>query len=168
MSKISVSVNLIMDEEDLQYLVNKAGCADISVSTLLSEFVGDLVEDERSFASAWYDARYRSCMDEISFLHWIIANEFDVSDVVASYDRMVASRDRLLEYTNSNVFNDSDELSELKEDYDSYRDDFYFYYDGYYDFSLNAVISVEIEKCRVWLKEVEELEKTVVKHEEKK
>ena len=107
-------------------------------------------------------------MDEISFLHYIIANGFDVADVVGSYDSMILSRDRLWEYQNSDVFHDSGELSELKEEFDSSSDDFNFYYDGYRDFSLNAVVSVEIEKCRVWLKAVEELEMTVVKNEGKK
>lgn len=175
MGKIMVDVKLVMDEIDLQCLVAKSGCADLSVNNLLSEFVGDLVEgvfmhgrNEHLCALTWYDARYCSCINNVSFLHWLIANDYDVFDVVDTYDSMIVSRDRLNEYENSCFFSDTDELCELKAEFDLYSEEFDYYYEEYRDCSPDAVISDEINKCREWINAVEELEKTVVKHEEKK
>lgn len=72
-----ITVNL--SDADMHRLCMKAGAADITVSQLLENFIGDLVDgtysngaDERSFVENWYGRCWFGLFPERTFLRYLI------------------------------------------------------------------------------------------------
>lgn len=80
--------NLKLSDADYMKIAKKAACAELSVESLLTGFIGDLVDgtyshgsDERELAYKWYvRCGFTHCNNE-SFLHYLLA-ESDIEDFI--------------------------------------------------------------------------------------
>ena len=77
------NISIKLSDADVERLCNKLGEAGLTVSELLENLVGDLVDgtysngsDERMYANQWFDRCWFG-MDfgEMSFLQWLITND---------------------------------------------------------------------------------------------
>lgn len=111
------SLTLKLSNADVKRLFEKAGGAGLTVSELLENFIGDLVDgtysngsDERDYAGYWFDrCEFGDIAREwvgtkITFLQWLIANNA-VNEVVDAWEIVQ-------DYAGQEVLND-DETNDL-------------------------------------------------------
>lgn len=108
---------LKLSDADVERLFLKAGGAGLTVSELLENFIGDLVDgtyingsDERDYAEQWFDRCWFGDPArnwdgaKITFLQWLIAND--------NVDEVVDAWDVVQDYSDQDVLDD-DETNDL-------------------------------------------------------
>lgn len=108
---------LKLSDADVERLFIKAGGAGLTISELLENFIGDLVDgtysngsDERDYAERWFDRCWFGDPArewggaKITFFQWLIANDY-VDEVVDAWDVVQT-------YTEQDVLDD-DETNDL-------------------------------------------------------
>ncbi len=93
----NISFNL--SDADVKRLCEKAGCAGLTVSKLLENFIGDLVcgtysngSDERDLAQRWFARCGFSWMNGYSFLNYLIDFD-DVEETVDCWNDLIYYRE---------------------------------------------------------------------------
>ena len=142
------NISLKLSDADVERLCNKAGESGITVSELLQNFVGDLVDgtysngsDERMYANQWFDRCWFGMgFGETSFLQWLITNE-SVSDAIEEWNELQSygEQEDLDEDDLEDVGFIKDDLNEL---FDGYK--------GEKGTSQNSTLENEMEKVMQW------------------
>lgn len=149
------SISLNLSDADVKRLCEKAGRAGLTVSSLLENFIGDLVDgtysngsDERMYASEWFDRCWFGGYPEDTFLRYLISegviesaidewNEIDYYKKLENPDE--SDKEDLMYYEEC--------INDRVEQFQKYRRD------GDEKFTLES----EMEKVLYWWKQYEEL-----------
>lgn len=129
------TVNLNLSDADADRLFKKAGQAGLTVSELLENFIGDLVDgtysngsDERDYAEQWFDRCWFStgCVwgaADISFLQWLIQMD-DVSYAVELWDYITSNKaDEAATLKLIEEGGDTEDIADYEEDLQCLRED---------------------------------------------
>lgn len=147
------SIALKLSDNDCERISEKAGLHGLTVAELLENFIGDLVggtytngSDECERANSWFERCWFGMFPEETLLWHLLETDIDIDDFLTTYDE--------LKYFESNPeeFAEEIESDELwfKDDYESYIGD-------YLETHTDIDIEKEIETCRQWLKDLENL-----------
>lgn len=155
------TISLKLSDADCERIARKAGLGGITVSQLLQNFIGDLVDgtysngsDERYRAEQWYERCWFSWVNEDSLLHYLLDWGHDVDDFLTVYDELKNFEANPLEY--------SEEVEELEEGEKLWFEEEYQDYIGEYleknkEEQKEVDLEKEIDLCREWLKDLEQL-----------
>lgn len=137
-----------LSDADVERLCYKAGESGITVSELLQNFVGDLIDgtysngsDERMYANQWFDRCWFGMnFGETSFLQWLITNE-SVSDAIEYWSdlQIYGEQEDLDEDDLENVAFIKEDLNEL---FDGYK--------GERGTLKDSTLETEMEKVIQW------------------
>lgn len=153
-------ISLKLSDADCERIARKAGLGGITVSQLLQNFIGDLVDgtysngsDERDMADQWYERCWFSWVNEDSLLHYLLYWDYDVEDFLTVYDEVKNFETNPSEY--------SEEVEELQEGENLwFQEEYQDYIDKYLEKNKENKkfeLEKEIELCRKWLKDLEKL-----------
>ena len=95
------TIEIKLSDADVERLYKKAGSASLSVSELLENFVGDLVDgtytngsDERDALTNWFERCYFGMFPEESFLKYLIDQD-TIEEFLELYNDMRSSVDQI-------------------------------------------------------------------------
>lgn len=95
------TIEIKLSDADVERLYKKAGSASLSVSELLENFVGDLVDgtynngpDERAALNNWFERCYFGMFPEESFLKYLIDQD-TIEEFLELYNDMRSSIDQM-------------------------------------------------------------------------
>ena len=95
------TIEIRLSDADVERLYKKAGSASLSVSELLENFVGDLVDgtytngsDERNALNNWFERCYFGMFPEESFLKYLIDQD-TIEEFLDLYNDMRSSMDQI-------------------------------------------------------------------------
>lgn len=95
------TIEIKLSDADVERLYKKAGSASLSVSELLENFVGDLVDgtytngsDERDALNNWFERCYFGMFPEESFLKYLI-DQYTIGEFLELYNDMRSSVDQI-------------------------------------------------------------------------
>lgn len=129
---------LNLSDADVDRIFKKAGSVGLTVSELLENFIGDLVDgtysngsDERMQAESWFERCWFGMFQDSTLLRYLIANE--------SVDEFIETYQEVDSYLYD--FKDDHELLNEKEILSCYKsavDEYAIYYKGYVNEELRA------------------------------
>lgn len=151
------SITIKLSDADCERISIKSGKHGLTVGELLENFIGDLVSgtysngsDERERANSWFERCWFSWMNEDTLIHYLLDWGHDVDDFLTTYDE--------LKYFEANPQEFADEVSDLEDGEKLWFDEEYHnYVDEYLEKHKDVELEKEIELCRKWLKELQEL-----------
>lgn len=87
------NITLDLSNDDWKLLFNLCGRYNITVSQLLENFIGDLIDgrcsngsDERMYARQWFERCWFGLYPETTLLNWLLDSIYDVSEFLDEYD----------------------------------------------------------------------------------
>lgn len=151
-------VKLELSDADCERISRKAGISGLTVSELLENFIGDLVNgtysngsDERDKAYEWYNRCWFANMNN-NLLHHLIECNYNVPDFLEAYDELQEFEINPQSFEDEIELLEDDEQLWFKEDYEKCTGEFL-------EKNKNIDLNKEIEICRKWLNEARELKK---------
>lgn len=151
------TITLKLSDADCERIARKAGLGGQTVSELLKNFIGDLIDgtysngsDERDKADQWYQRCWFSWMNEDTLIHYLLDWGHDVDDFLTTYDE--------LKYFEANPQEFAAEVAELEDgEMLWFQEEYQDYVSEYLEKHKDVDLEKEIELCRKWLKDLQEL-----------
>lgn len=151
------NITVKISDADVERLAKKCGKHGLTVGELFENFIGDLVggtyyngSDEMDRANSWFERCWFGMFPEETLLWYLLDWGHDVDDFLTTYDE--------LKYFESNPDEFVDEVAELEEGEKLwFENDYHDYVDDYIEKHKDVDIVKEIETCRKWLKDMQEL-----------
>lgn len=155
------TVKLNLSDADCERIARYAGKANLTVGELLENFIGDLVggtysngSDERDLADQWYERCGFGMFPEKTLLRHILENGEDMEDFITACDEKKYYEDHPEEY--------AEEIAEAKENGESmlwFEQEYHSFIDDFFEENPELDIETEIDRCRKWQSELEDLQK---------
>lgn len=153
------NITLNLSDADCERIAKKAGKHGLTVGKLLENFIGDLIcgtysngSDERMYAEQWFERCWFGMFPEETLLHYLLDWGHDVNDFLTAYDELKCYEDNPEEY--------EDEVKEAKENGEEmlwFEEKYHEYIDEFSNNHKDADIEKEIELCRKWLNDFQNL-----------
>lgn len=147
-------IHLNLSDSDCERVSNLVGKHGITVSQLLENFIGDLVEgtysngsDERYRAEQWFERCWFGMFPRETLLKYLLENCIDIEeflDIIEEYENYKANPQ---DYTDEvEEARDGEDMIYCEEKYHDYIDEFI---DNHSDIDID--MKKEIELCKKWL-----------------
>lgn len=151
------TIKIKLSDADCERLALKAGNSGLSVSELLENFIGDLVDgtysngsDERMYAEQWFERCWFGSFPGETLLRFMLEEGFgvdDVADLLSVYDTMMDFKEHPEKYAE-----DIAEAKDCGEDWTWFESDYHDYVDEFVEkVKGKADMENEIAICRKWL-----------------
>lgn len=154
------NISLNLSDADCDRLSRLCGEHNLTISQLLENFIGDLVDgtysngsDERMYAEKWFNRCWFGMFPEKTFLNYLLSYScsYDVDDFLGLLDDIAEAQNDLTEYEKSPVDEGDlkemewirDELNGKLEDLEEIKSDFV-------KENPDAVWDEEVNKVRQW------------------
>lgn len=146
------TIKLSLSDADCNRLSIKAGLGGQTISELLENFIGDLVNgtysngsDERNKANEWYN-RCEFSRNDSTLLQYLLEHGYDISDFIITCDELKCFETSPREF--------DDEVAELEDGEKLWFQDGYQEYVGeFLDKYKDVEIEKEISLCRKWMED---------------
>lgn len=153
------TITLKLSDADCKRIANKVGKHGITIGQLFENFIGDLVfgtysngSDERYMAEQWFQRCWFGMFPEETLLRYLLENCINVEDFLCIYDE--------LKYYQANTEEYVEEIKEAKENGEEMLDfeqEYHDHIDEFIDNHKDIDIEKEIELCRKWLADFQNL-----------
>lgn len=153
------TIKLNLSDADCERIAKKVGKHGITVSKLLENFIGDLVDgtysngsDERYMAEQWFERCWFGMFPEETLLKYLLEWGHDIDDFITVYDE--------LKYYEANPQEFSEELEAAKENGEEtlwFEEEYHDYIDEFIRNNENVDIEKEIKLCREWLNDLQNI-----------
>lgn len=155
------TITLKLSDADCERISIKAGLHGLTVGELFENFIGDLVDgtysngsDERDKASEWFERCWFGMFPEESLLRHLLYWGHDVDDFITAYEE--------LKYFEANPNEFAEKVAELEDgEMLWFQEEYHAYIDEFLDKHKDADLVKEIEKCQIWLKDLQRLKDLV-------
>ena len=159
------TIPLKLSDADVKRICTLAGSVNITVTSLIENFIGDLVggtysngSDERTFARQWFNRCGFDIGIEYSFLQFAIDN-FALEEILDLWESIQDAKDDIDYYKEHPEDEDAiDEIPLLNEDIDSWQKELAVIYNEYKSCRKSTSVGSledEIQKILKWKKEYE-------------
>jgi hypothetical protein len=150
------TIKLKLSDADCDRILEKAGEHSLTVSKLLENFIGDLVDgtysngsDERMMAQDWFDRCYFGMFPENTLLRNLLEYGYDVGDFLTAWDEHENYQKHPEEYAEDKADLEEGERLWFEEDLEVMQE--------YWKPEESREMSEEIELCREYLKDCQGL-----------
>lgn len=151
------NINVKLSDADVESLCIKAGKHGLTVGELFEQFTGDLVcgtysngSDERDYAQGWFKRCWFGMFPEETLLNYLLHREYDINEFITVCNELKQF------IANPEEFSDDIENLEPGERL-WFQEEYHEYIDGYLKNHEEADIEKEIDACRKWLDDMEEI-----------
>lgn len=160
------TLKLNLSDADCERIAEKAGSVGMTVSELLENFIGDLVDgtytngsDERMHANEWFDRCGFGMFPEKTLLKELLDSGYNIDDFLTVYDEMKLYEENPEEYKKDLEENHVpiEDPMWFYEEYKDYTEEFINEYKGTLD------MEKEVALCRKWYASYESLLETTDK-----
>lgn len=159
------NISISLSDADCERLAIKAGLVGLTVDELLRNFIGDLVDgtysngsDERMYANDWYERCGFSFAPEETLLNYLLSSgsSRDIDNLIYYYDEIQTLKASIA-YAKEFPEDCENNIQSLKEDLEDCLIDYHCCIDEFSKTYPNVDIEKEIDICRKWLMEYEEI-----------
>lgn len=153
------TIKLNLSDADCKRIAEKVGKHGITISTLLENFIGDLVDgtysngsDERYRAEQWFERCWFGMLPEETLLKYLLEWGHDVEEFITVYEEFQYYLQHPGEFT--------EEVEAAKENGEEmlwFEEEYHDYIDEFMSNKENVDIEKEIKLCREWLKDLQNI-----------
>lgn len=158
------TLKIKLSDADCKRIADKAGINGMTVAELLQHFIGDLVDgtyssgsDERELAEEWFERSCSGITEEESLLSHLISWGYDPNDYIDALENIADAEKAKVESKEHPEKYDEEELSFIDGDIEQWNEDLSEMRNGW-EPSYKPDMQKEVEKIKLWIKELEELE----------
>lgn len=151
------SIKLNLSDADCVRISELCGRHNLTVSKLLENFIGDLVDgtysngsDEREFAERWFERCWFGTPVDETLLKWLLDYGIDVEEFLDLIDNIKVGYEELELYKKDPGLYDEEEVEYLKIDIDSWEEELKDYKSRYLKENSKAEWEKEIADVRKW------------------
>ena len=153
----TITVNL--SDADVRRLAEKSGEGGLTISELLENFIGDLVDgtysngsDERMYAEQWYQRCWFAMFSDDTFLKFLLLWG-DLDDYIDLMDELESNKKEMAEMTADAEEYSSEERDELQEYINDLQEEKDYYWNKFLERKCQKesyVFEKEIENIMAW------------------